>query len=101
MVTTADEVDPEAAAQYVIGVLERSRGSWGAHHIDAETRRQKVEAVLLLAKGPLTLRKIAQLAGLDDATEARTLVRQLNELSDRWGRAMRIESIAGGDVVDR
>ncbi|GAA5226055.1 MobF family relaxase [Paeniglutamicibacter antarcticus] len=39
MVNTADEVDPEEAAQHVIGVLERSRGSWGAHHIEAETRR--------------------------------------------------------------
>lgn len=39
MVTTADEIDPAQAAQHVIGVLERSRGSWGEHHIDAETRR--------------------------------------------------------------
>nr|AXV46671.1 conjugal transfer protein TraA, relaxase [Arthrobacter sp.] len=39
MVTTAQEIDAAQAAQHVIGVLERSRGSWGEHHIDAETRR--------------------------------------------------------------
>ncbi|WP_202617489.1 SMC-Scp complex subunit ScpB [Roseimaritima sediminicola] len=75
---------------------ERPAASAAAAEEDPEARRQRVEAVLLLAKGPLTARKIAQLASLEDATEARTLVRRWNELSDQWGRAMRIESIAGG-----
>ncbi len=39
MVTTADEINPTQAAQHVSGVLERSRGFWGEHHTDAETRR--------------------------------------------------------------
>ena len=40
MVTHADELDPEAEAAGVIGTLERTRGVWGEHHIDAETRRR-------------------------------------------------------------
>ncbi len=39
----------------------------------------RLEAVLLLAKTPLNPRKLSQLAHLADATEARTLVRQLNQ----------------------
>ncbi|QDS96740.1 hypothetical protein FF011L_55530 [Roseimaritima multifibrata] len=63
---------------------------------DPQTRLQKVEAVLLLAKGPQTARKIAQLANLEDATEARTMIRRLNEVFDEYGRSIRVESIAGG-----
>jgi segregation and condensation protein B len=61
-----------------------------------EDRRQRLEAILLIAREPLSLRKLAQLAGLADATEARTLSRQLNELYDRDGRAIRVEEVAGG-----
>jgi conjugative relaxase-like TrwC/TraI family protein len=40
MVAHADEIDPAQEAQGVIHTLERSRGVWGEHHIDAETRRR-------------------------------------------------------------
>ena len=63
---------------------------------DPQLRRQRTEAVLLLAKGPLTTRKVAQLADLADATEARTLIRHLNRLYDEHGRAIRAEEVAGG-----
>lgn len=63
---------------------------------DSIQRRRRAEAVLLFTRGPLPLRKLAQLAGLADATEARTLLRQLNELYDRTGSALRVEEIAGG-----
>jgi segregation and condensation protein B len=56
----------------------------------------RLEAVLLLAKSPLNARKLSQLAHLADATEARTLVRQLNRIYDDFGRAMRVEHVAGG-----
>ena len=59
-------------------------------------RRMRVEAVLLLAKTPLSSRKLSQLAHLADATEARTLVRSLNRAYDTLGRAIRVEQIAGG-----
>jgi segregation and condensation protein B len=61
-----------------------------------ERRRMRAEAVLLVAKTPLSPRKLAQLAHLADATEARTLVRQLNQTYETLGRAIRVEQIAGG-----
>ena len=63
---------------------------------DPIVRRKRTEAVLFLSKGPLSLRKLASLAHLADATEARTLVRQLNDLYQTRGRAIRVEQIAGG-----
>lgn len=63
---------------------------------DPRIRQMRTEAVLLVSKAPLSLRKLAQLAHLADATEARTLVRQLNQIYDSCGRAIRIEQVAGG-----
>ncbi|WP_417235521.1 MobF family relaxase [Arthrobacter sp.] len=40
MVTSADQINAAEEAQAVIATLERARGSWGEHHIDAETRRR-------------------------------------------------------------
>lgn len=59
-------------------------------------RTAKLEAVLFLAGEPLTSRKLGQLAGLADGTEARTLIRQLNVLYQRRGSAFRAEEVAGG-----
>lgn len=73
-------VEPAAAA----GPLARDK------------RLAQVEAVLFLAREPLSSRKIAQLASLADGTEARTLVRRLNQLYDQGGSAFRVEELAGG-----
>ncbi len=59
-------------------------------------RRRRAEAVLLFHHGPINLRKLASLASLADATEARTRIRELNELYDQTGSALRIEEVAGG-----
>jgi segregation and condensation protein B len=59
-------------------------------------RMQRLEAVLLLAREPLNSRKLAQFANLADGTEARTLVRKLNEAYDAAGRAFRVEEVASG-----
>jgi segregation and condensation protein B len=59
-------------------------------------KMQAVEAVLLVARDSLSSRKLAQVAGLADATEARTLVRLLNHRYDSRGRVFRIEEVAGG-----
>ena len=64
--------------------------------VEPRVRQMRLEAVLLLAKMPLNPRKLSQLAHLADATEARTLVRELNQTYDSLGRAMRIEQVAGG-----
>lgn len=61
-----------------------------------EAALRRLEAVLFLAQGPLTTRKLAKLCGLPDGTRARTLLRQLNETYDRRGYAFRAEEVAGG-----
>lgn len=64
--------------------------------IEHSLARSRVEALLLIAKSPLNYRRLASLAELEDATQARTLVAELNELYDSNGRGIRIEQIAGG-----
>jgi segregation and condensation protein B len=59
-------------------------------------RRSRLEAVLFLAREPLSLRKIAQLANLADGTDARTALNQLRELYDKRGCAFQIARVAGG-----
>jgi len=56
----------------------------------------RLEAVLFIAREPLSSRKLAQLADLADGTKARTLVRALNRLYDAEGRAFRAVEVAGG-----
>lgn|GEM_PF-276316 len=59
-------------------------------------RLQRLEAVFFLSREPLTTRKLSQYANLADGTEARTLIRRLNDLYDASGRAFRVERVAGG-----
>ena len=56
----------------------------------------RLEAVLFLVREPLGSRKLAQLAGLADGTEARTLVRKLNRMYDAEDCAFRAMEVAGG-----
>lgn len=56
----------------------------------------RLEAVLLVADGALSFRKLAQFATLADAAEARHLVQELNAIFDRSGAAFRIETLASG-----
>jgi segregation and condensation protein B len=56
----------------------------------------RLEAILFIAREPLTSRKIAQLGNLVDGTKARTVIRQLNKLYDSVGCAFRVEEVAGG-----
>ncbi|MCM2373209.1 SMC-Scp complex subunit ScpB [Aporhodopirellula aestuarii] len=82
--------------QTVRVVADKSDGDRGSDPLDPAIARSRVEALLLIAKSPLNYRKIASLAGLEDATQARTLVAELNELYDSLGRGFRIEQLAGG-----
>ncbi|MFN7291310.1 MAG: SMC-Scp complex subunit ScpB [Pirellula sp.] len=59
-------------------------------------KRDVVEAILFVSREPISARKLASLAELDDPTEARTIARQLNELYDSEQFAYRIEEVAGG-----
>jgi segregation and condensation protein B len=56
----------------------------------------RLEAVLFLAREPLSSRKLSQYANLADGTQARTLIRRLNAQYDALGRAFRVEQVAGG-----
>src|SRR5687767_13715335 len=61
-----------------------------------DERLARVEAVLFLAREPISSRKLAQMGDLADGTEARTLLSRLNACHDREGRAFRVEEVAGG-----
>lgn len=61
-----------------------------------DTSLARLESVLLLAREPLGSRKLSQHANLADGTQARTLIRRLNDNYDRTGRAFRVEEVAGG-----
>ncbi len=56
----------------------------------------RLEAALFLCKEGISGPKLAKLAGLADATEARTLIRLLNAKYDQTGSAFRVEEMAGG-----
>jgi segregation and condensation protein B len=59
-------------------------------------RRSRLEAVLFLAREPLSLRKLAQLANLTDGTEARAVLRNLEQRYDERGCAFQVAQLAGG-----
>lgn len=75
---------------------ERSFSEGDTETEDIADRIRRTEAVLFISREPLTTRRLAQLAGLADATEARTLIRQLNDRYEKAGRAFRIEEVGGG-----
>lgn len=85
--TDADQGNPGTSA------------SISAEDLDSDSIEVKcriLEAVLWVAREPLSARKLAALAGLADPTQARTLARRLNESYDSVGHAFRIEEVAGG-----
>lgn len=59
-------------------------------------RLARLEAVLFLAREPLSTRKLGELADLADGTEARTLIRKLGRLYDEEICAFRVVEVAGG-----
>lgn len=61
-----------------------------------EAKLSQLEAVLFLAREPLSTRKLAKLAKLADGTEARTLLKQLAKAYDQRGRALQVVEVAGG-----
>jgi segregation and condensation protein B len=61
-----------------------------------DTRLGLVEAALFAADEPLSVRRLAAIAGLPDSNEARRLVRKLQAFYDKDGTAFQVEEIAGG-----
>jgi segregation and condensation protein B len=66
----------------------------------ADARRSRkaarVEAVLLVNDSAVSAKRLAQLATLEDSTEAARIVDQLNGAYDRDGSAFRVERAANG-----
>ncbi len=56
----------------------------------------RLEATLIISDEPLPARKLAEVAGLADAAEARALIERLQNLYDTDGTAFQVEEIAGG-----
>ncbi|MEC9002487.1 MAG: SMC-Scp complex subunit ScpB [Planctomycetota bacterium] len=59
-------------------------------------RLARMEAVLFLSRESLNSRKLSEYADLQDGTEARTLVRQLNHIYQEEQSVLRVERVAGG-----
>lgn len=81
----------------------RSEKATRAAYFDVEagrfirsTRMARVEAVLLISNSAITTRRIAQLATLADAGEAKTIVDKLNYAYDTSNSSFRIERVASG-----
>lgn len=62
----------------------------------AGARCSRLEAILFLTREPLTLRRLAQLANLADATEARTGLNRLRQRYEERGCAFQVAQVAGG-----
>ena len=71
----------------------RSDGEQSDHGVDELAR---LEAVLFLAREPLSTRKLAQLAGLADGTKARSLVSKLRRRLQSRASAVEPVEVAGG-----
>lgn len=99
-VSTQNEVSGQQWSFQIRSADNSSGGSSGDGQSDHPTRRSRklarLEAVLLVADGALSFRKISQFATLADAKEARELVQELNQKLDRGGAAFRIEKVATG-----
>jgi segregation and condensation protein B len=67
-----------------------------SQHDVSLARRSRLEAVLFLSREPLSLRKLAQLANLTDATEARTVLKGLAARYDERQCAFQVAQVAGG-----
>ena len=91
--TTSDARSVKNSLLVLENVLDAATTAKTAH---GDVRLARIEAIFLLAREPLSTRKLSQYANLADATEARTLIRQLNERYDQSGRAFRVEEVAGG-----
>ena len=79
-----------------IGRHDAESGPQVADPLARDPSLARLEAVLFVAREPLSTRKLARLAHLADGTEARTLIRRLNRFYDEGQSAFRAEEVAGG-----
>lgn len=79
--------------QEITETSENPEDKWDT---DPASRMRRLEAVLFMSRKPLTSRKISQLAHLEDGTQARTMIKELNNRYDQSGRAFQVKRVAGG-----
>ncbi|MEX2171022.1 MAG: SMC-Scp complex subunit ScpB [Pirellulales bacterium] len=77
-------------------VIRRRKHGIGSSPERSASRLARLEAALFVAREPLSTRRLAQLASLSDATEARTLVGELIRQLDRRNSSFIVERVAGG-----
>jgi segregation and condensation protein B len=63
---------------------------------DLNTLLKRVEAILFLVRQPIASRRLAIMAELEDGTQARTLVQELNRRYDQQGRSFQVKQVADG-----
>jgi len=76
--------------------LGRSRDSHATRPLGRSEALAAVEAVLFAAEEPLPARKLAALAGLADAAEARRLVAALADFYSKDGSSFQVQTLSGG-----
>ena len=72
---------------------EQDQSQW---ENDPKSRMRRLEAVLFMSRMPIPSRKLSQLAKLEDGTQARTMVKELNQHYDETSRAFHVKRVAGG-----
>lgn len=77
-------------------LLQEEKEAAGVGLLARDARLAWMEAALLEADEPLTLRRLASAAGVADTSEARRLVQRLQELYEQDGTAFQVEELAGG-----
>jgi segregation and condensation protein B len=81
----------------VYRILDNDEGGLVAQgELARDSKLAYVEAALFAADEPLTIRHLAEVAGLADAIEARRLVGKLQGLYERGQSAFSVEELAGG-----
>lgn len=86
----------QRGATHIAGLSANAEPDPGSDQVDTQSKLARLEAVLFLAREPLTTRKLAKLARLADGTEARTLLRELKQRYDLRASAFQIVDVAGG-----
>jgi segregation and condensation protein B len=82
--------------RYLQGEQQAQPGEEGEGELARDPKLALVEAALFAADEPLPARRLAGVANLTDAAEARRLVQKLQSLYELEGTAFQIEELAGG-----
>ena len=90
---------PRSAAWYRPLTAYRHEDSMANRDLQATSRRTRLEAILWLSSKPITLRRLAKLAGLSGPTEARDLLQELGEIYTRRGSAFGVAAVGGGSQL--